>query len=221
MVAWLSAIENAKAGGDLPYWNQNGTLGDTVSQNNIPNAQWWLYNWYSSLTGHTVNVTSPYGNTDNTLQAVAALDAAKRQARIILGGGPAATANVLVKNIDPKIFGSSVHASVYADGWSGMTGAAAAPSRIYDGDVAVNSGGTVSLPVTINGPAGDVANCTAAGARVPGKIGNAVSLCGNNEYVQLPGQHRVRPARLHGLSLGEPLGRPRLVARVRLRHRHQ
>ncbi|MBV9445911.1 MAG: hypothetical protein JO345_08455 [Streptosporangiaceae bacterium] len=186
MVAWLSAIENAKVGGDLPYWNQNGSLGDTVSQNNIPNGQWWLYHWYSSLTGHTVSVAPPSGNTDNTLQAVAALDTAKRQARIILGGGPAANANVLIRNIDPKTFGTSVHASIYQDDWSGMTGAAAAPSRIYDGNVTVSPGGTVSLPVTVNGPAGNIANCTATGARVAGKIGNAVKLCGNNEYVQLP-----------------------------------
>ena len=186
MVAWLSAIENAKVGGDLPYWNQNGTLGDTVSQNNIPNGQWWLYHWYSSLTGHTVSVTPPSGNTDNALQAVAALDAVKRQARIILGGGPAATANILIRNVDPKTFGSSVHASIYQDDWSGMTGAAAAPSRIYDGDATVNPDGTVSLPVTINGPAGNITNCTATGARVAGKIGNAVKLCGNNEYVQAP-----------------------------------
>jgi hypothetical protein len=186
MVAWLSAIENAKVGGDLPYWNQNGSLGDTVSQNNIPNGQWWLFHWYSSLTGHTVNVTPPSGNTDNALQAVAALDAAKRQARIILGGGPAATANVLIRNIDQKTFGSSVHAAIYQDGWSGMTGAAAAPSRIYDGNVPVHPDGTVSLPVTVNGPAGNIAGCTATGARVTGKIGNAVKLCGNNEYVQVP-----------------------------------
>ena len=89
MVAWLSALEAEKVGGDLAYWNINGTLGDSVAQQNIPNAQWWLYNWYSSLSGHTVAVTTPDGNTDDTLQGLATLDTAKRQARIIMGGGPA------------------------------------------------------------------------------------------------------------------------------------
>jgi len=182
MVAWLSAIENAKVGGDLPYWNQNGTLGDTVSQNNIPNGQWWLYNWYSSLTGHTVAVTPPDGNADNTLQAVAALNDTERQARIILGGGPAENANVLIKNVS---FGNTVHATILDDQWSGMTGAAAAPASVYDGDLPVTNG-DVTVPVDITGPSNDLANCTATGDRVAGKIGNALKLCGNNEYVKLP-----------------------------------
>ena len=76
MVAWLSALEAEKVDGDLAYWNINGTLGDSVAQQDIPNAQWWLYNWYSSLSGHTVAVTTPDGNTDDTLQGLATLDTA-------------------------------------------------------------------------------------------------------------------------------------------------
>jgi Concanavalin A-like lectin/glucanases superfamily len=186
MVSWLSALEGAKVGGDLPYWNINGTLGDSVSGNNIPNGQWWLYNWYSSLTGHTVQVTPPQGDTDNTLQGLASLDPAKRQARIILGGGPAATADVVVKNISPEIFGHTVHATIEQDNWSGMTGAAAQPSRVLDTNLPVGSDGSVTLPVNIPGPEGDSSNCDATGPRVPGKIGNAVKLCGNGEYVSLP-----------------------------------
>ncbi len=86
MVAWLSALEAEKVDGDLAYWNINGTLGDSVAQQNIPNAQWWLYNWYSSMSGHTVAVTPPDGNTDDTLQGLATLNPAQRQARIIMGG---------------------------------------------------------------------------------------------------------------------------------------
>jgi hypothetical protein len=42
-----------------------------------------------------------------------------------------------------------------------------------------------SGPVTDN-PASGGAPCTDTGARVPGEIGNALSLCGTNEYVSLP-----------------------------------
>ena len=185
MVSWLSAIEGSKVGGDLPYWNINGSLSDSVSGNNIPNGQWWLYNWYSSMTGHTVQVTAPQGNTDNTLQGVATLDPAKRQARIIMGGGPAGTANVVVNHVSPAIFGQSVHATVEQDDWSGMTGASAQPARVFDADVPVSSDGSVSLPVDITGPPG-ASGCTATGPRAPGKIGSALKLCGNGEYVSLP-----------------------------------
>jgi hypothetical protein len=190
MVAWLSALEAAKVDGDLAYWNINGTLGDSVAQQNIPNAQWWLYNWYSSMTGHTVAVTPPHGNTDDTLQGLATLDPAKRQARIILGGGAAGPEGVTVNHIDPALFGSSVHATVLQDRWSGMTGAAAQPTRTFDGDLPVGPGGSVTLPVTDgsqgDGAGGNAASCHATGPRVPGKIGSALALCGNNEYVSLP-----------------------------------
>src|SRR5450756_1905120 len=188
--AVLAALEAEKVDGDLAYWNINGSLGDSTAQQNIPNAQWWLYNWYSSMTGTAVAVTPPQGNTDDTLQGVATLDKAKRQARIILGGGAAGPAGVTVKNIPPAIFGSTVHATVLQDRWSGMTGAAAQPARTFDGDVRVGAGGSITLPVTSgdegDGAGGNAASCTATGPRVPGKIGNALSLCGNDEYVNLP-----------------------------------
>ena len=154
MVAWLSALEAEKVDGDLAYWNINGSLGDSVAQQNIPNAQWWLYNWYSSMTGHTVAVTPPHGNTDDTLQGLATLDPARRQARIILGGGAAGPEGVTVTHIDPALFGHSVHATVLQDRWSGMTGAAAQPTRTFDGDVPVSSDGSITLPVT-DGSQGD------------------------------------------------------------------
>ena len=190
MVAWLSALEAEKVDGDLAYWNINGSLGDSVAQQNIPNAQWWLYNWYSSMSGDKVAVTSPEGNTDDTLQGLATLDRQKRQARIILGGGPAGPEGVTVDHIDPAVFGKTVHATIFQDRWSGMTGAAAEPARTFDADVPVGSDGSVTLPVTDgtqgDGAGGTAATCDATGPRVPGRIGNAVSLCGNNEYVSLP-----------------------------------
>jgi hypothetical protein len=190
MVAWLSALEAEKVDGDLAYWNINGSLGDSVAQQNVPNAQWWLYNWYASMSGDTVAVTSPDGNTDDTLQGLATLDTANRQARIIMGGGPAGPEGVTVKDISPAIFGRTVHATVFQDRWSGMTGAAAQPTRTLDEDVPVGPDGSITLPVTSgdqgDGTGGNAASCHATGARVPGKIGSALALCGNNEYVSLP-----------------------------------
>ena len=80
-----------KVDGDLPYWNINGTLGDSTAQQNVPNGQWWLYNWYSQLSGDTVQVTPSQDNPDYTMQGLATLDRAQRQARVIMGGGPPGT----------------------------------------------------------------------------------------------------------------------------------
>ena len=186
MVAYQSAIEDTKTDADLPYWNINGTLSDSVVRNNIPNAQWWLYNWYSSLTGDTARVTAPHGNTDYTLQGLATVDRAKRQARVIFGGGPAGHASVDVQHIDPAIFGRTVHVTLLRNRWTGMTGAAAQPTRIMDADMPVSSDGSISIPVDTTGPQTDVSGCAATGSRVTGVLGTALHLCGNGEYVSLP-----------------------------------
>ena len=105
---------------------------------------------------------------------------------MIFGGGAAGQDNLVVQHIDPAIFGRTAHVTLLRDNWSGMTGAAPQPARILDTDVPVGSDGSITLPVDNPGPPGDVADCTATGPRVAGKLGNALSLCGNGEYVSLP-----------------------------------
>jgi hypothetical protein len=185
MVPWLSALEDTKVDGDLAYWNINGSLGDSVAQQNVPNAQWWLYRWYAAMTGQTVQVTPPQGDADNTMQGLATVDTGKRQARVILGGGPPGQSAVTVKNISRAVFGRTVHATVEQDRWSGTVGAAAQPARMLDMDLPVGADGTVTLPID-NGTPPAATGCAATGSRVTGRLGNAVALCGNGEYVTLP-----------------------------------
>ncbi|MCX5247692.1 RICIN domain-containing protein [Streptomyces sp. NBC_00201] len=151
MVQWIAAIEDEKVDGNLPYWNINGNLGDSAAAQNTPNAQWWLYNWYSSMSGNTVKVTGAANNAAYTLQGVASLDTAKKQARVILaGGGTSGDSNTVIKNIDPAVFGSTVHVSVFQDRYSGYIGAAATPTRLSDADVAVGSDGSITVPITLD-----------------------------------------------------------------------
>ncbi|WP_200301249.1 RICIN domain-containing protein [Streptomyces adelaidensis] len=151
MVQWIAALEDKKVDGNLPYWNINGNLGDSAAAQNTPNAQWWLYNWYSSMSGDTVQVTGAESNAAFTLQGLASLDTAKKQARVILaGGGTSGDSNTVIKNIDPAVFGSTVHVSVFQDRYSGYIGAAATPTRLSDADVAVGSDGSITLPITLD-----------------------------------------------------------------------
>ncbi|MDX3116108.1 RICIN domain-containing protein [Streptomyces scabiei] len=152
MVQWIAGLEDEKVDGNLPYWNINGNLGDSAAAQNTPNAQWWLYNWYSSMKGgDTVKVTSTGADAAYTLQGVASLDAVKKQARVILaGGGTSGASSTVIENIDPAVFGSTVHVSVFQDRYSGYIGAAATPTRLSDADVAVGSDGSITLPLTLD-----------------------------------------------------------------------
>jgi hypothetical protein len=152
MVQWIAGIEDEKVDGNLPYWNLNGNLGDSAAAQNTPNAQWWLYNWYSSMSGgDTVKVTGAASNAAYTLQGLASLDTAKKQARVILpGGGTSGASDTVIKKIDPGVFGTTVHVSVFQDRYSGYIGAAATATRLSDADVAVGSDGSITVPVTLD-----------------------------------------------------------------------
>jgi hypothetical protein len=56
---------------------------------------------------------------------------------------------------------------------------------MLDTDLPVGADGTVTVPVD-NGTPPTGTGCTATGARVAGRLGNALALCGNGEYVALP-----------------------------------
>ena len=104
VVQWVSAIEESKIDADLAYWNIDGNLNDSAVEANKGNGQWWLFNAYGQMSGHTVQVTAPHPNQQYTLQGVATLDKDKKQSRAIFGG-KSGDADVVFENIDPKLFG--------------------------------------------------------------------------------------------------------------------
>nr|WP_055414094.1 MULTISPECIES: hypothetical protein [Streptomyces] len=147
VMQWVSAIEESKIDADLAYWNIDGNLNDSAVEANKGNGQWWLFNAYGQMSGHTVQVTAPHPNQQYTLQGVATLDEGKRQSRTLFGG-KSGDADVVFKNIDPKLFGSTVHATVQEIPWTGQVGDSAQPLRLADRELAVGADGSVTLPMT-------------------------------------------------------------------------
>ncbi|MGA5200686.1 cellulosome protein [Streptomyces variegatus] len=147
VVQWVSAIEESKIDADLAYWNIDGNLNDSAVDANKGNGQWWLFNAYGQMSGHTVKVTAPHPNQQYTLQGVATLDDKKKQSRAIFGG-KSGDADVVFQNIDSKLFGKTVHATVQEIPWTGQVGDSAQPLRLADQEVQVGADGTVTLPMT-------------------------------------------------------------------------
>ncbi|BEL12789.1 Ig-like domain-containing protein [Actinoplanes sichuanensis] len=142
MIQWISAIEESKVDADIAYWNIDGNLSDSAVQANRGNGQWWLYNAYGGMTGDTVRVTPPYPGRNYSLQGVASLDKAKKQARAIFGGATSA-GYIRFDNV-PKSFGKNVHAWIREIPWTGQVGDSAQPRllaerdfKVVDGSVAV------------------------------------------------------------------------------------
>ncbi|NNN30625.1 cellulosome protein [Streptomyces sp. S3(2020)] len=147
VIQWVSAIEESKIDADLAYWNIDGNLNDSAVDANKGNGQWWLFNAYGQMSGRTVKVTAPHPNQQYTLQGVATLDKGKKQSRAIFGG-KSGDADVVFDNIDPKLFGKTVHATVQEIPWTGQVGDSAEPLRLADQEVTVGADGTVTLPMT-------------------------------------------------------------------------
>lgn len=147
VVQWVSAIEESKIDADLAYWNIDGNLNDSAVEANKGNGQWWLFNAYGQMSGHTVQVTAPHPNVQYTLQGVATLDEAKRQSRALFGG-QRGDADIVFENVAPDVFGRAVHATVQEIPWTGQVGDSAQPLRLADQELTVGANGSVTLPMT-------------------------------------------------------------------------
>ncbi|MHC5904027.1 carbohydrate-binding protein [Streptomyces sp. S6] len=145
MIQWIAAIEESKVDADMAYWNIAGNLNDSAVGANRANGQWWLLHAYGTLTGDTVQVTAPHPDVQYTLQGVAVLDRARRQSRVLFGGGEGA-AEIAVTGIDPAVFGTAVHARLEEIPWTGQLGASAQPLRLLDTELPVTDGRVV-LPL--------------------------------------------------------------------------
>ncbi|MBV1855210.1 carbohydrate-binding protein [Catellatospora tritici] len=149
LVQYVARFENSKVDGCLAYWTTAGGLNDLVTRNSQATGGWWLYKWYGELTGNTVGVTPP--SPSSSLQGLAALDAAKKQARVILGGNNPASGtydtNVVVKGFGAASYlGTSVHAMVFGVDTTGLN-ASSGQYLVTEGDFTV-SGGQITVPLT-------------------------------------------------------------------------
>ncbi|GLH96820.1 LamG-like jellyroll fold domain-containing protein [Phytohabitans aurantiacus] len=147
MIQWVSAIEESKVDADIAYWNIDGNLSDSAVQANRGNGQWWLLHAYAQMSGHTVKVTPQFPNVSYTMQGVATVDEAKRQARALFGG---ASGEGVVTFQNAGMFGTTAHVIVQEIPWTGQIGDSPQPEvvaefdqRVSDGTVTVDFGGVL------------------------------------------------------------------------------
>ncbi|WP_437583291.1 hypothetical protein ACSAGD_13515 [Paramicrobacterium sp. CJ85] len=161
MIQWISAIEDSKVDAMIAFWNINGNLSDSAVQSNRANGQWWLYNAYAQMTGHTVSLTPPSPGENYTLQGVSSLDEEKRTSRTIIGGA-SGNAPVDFVNVPRDVFGDTVRVAVRQIPWTGQLGDSAQPTllgeqilSVRDGKVTIDFGGD-QLPKLIESSAYEI-----------------------------------------------------------------
>ncbi|KAI8812368.1 carbohydrate binding family 6 [Cladochytrium replicatum] len=142
LVQFIARFENSKVDGCLAYWTTAGGLNDLVTHNNQATGAWWLYKWYSDMTGNTITVLTP--SVGSSLQGVASVDSSKKQVRVIFGGNnPAAgtySTSITLKGLSSTGFlGSTVHATMWGVDTSGLD-PSTGPYVLSESDYAVSSG---------------------------------------------------------------------------------
>ncbi|MFK0284239.1 RICIN domain-containing protein [Streptomyces sp. NPDC090499] len=132
---------------ELAFWNHYGTLGDTLTDTGgSPNGAYWLYKWYGDMSGNML-VTTPPAQTG--IDGFAARNAAGNQISVVSGGCTGSCAVTVNGLSSLSAFGSTVHVKLEYTPSKGRTTAVSGPVTISDTDYAV-SGGSVTVPVTMN-----------------------------------------------------------------------
>jgi hypothetical protein len=140
LVQWMARFEESKVDACLAYWTDAGSLNNLVTRDNYNKATgaWWLYCWYGGLTGHTLKVTPPEPDSQG-LQGLAALDPAKKQARILLGGGAGNFQLAITGFKAAPYFENQVHAVVWETAYTGFA-STGGPRAILEGEYPIVDG---------------------------------------------------------------------------------
>ena len=146
LIQWIVRFENSKVDACLAYWTDAGSLNNLVARDNYNQATgaWWLYRWYGGMTGDTLKVTPPDQNAEG-LQGLAALDKAKKQACILLGGCTGDVQIVVTGFESAPYFGNEVHVTAWITEYTALN-PSEGPSLVMDRNIAV-TGGQLIIPV--------------------------------------------------------------------------
>lgn len=145
---WISVFEEKDTAGCRAYWRTANNMNDLTGDYNSPNADWWVYKWYTEMLGQELSVVS---SDSSVLRGTASFNAEDAALDVIYAGASSNGdgAKIVVQDI-AAAFGevSSVHMRVESVDFVGLTGEACEPYLLFDGDVAV-TGNAVEWADTI------------------------------------------------------------------------
>ncbi|SMH49031.1 hypothetical protein SAMN06295885_3194 [Rathayibacter oskolensis] len=139
IVQWLAMFEDKKVDAQTAYWTFAGNLNDNMAKNNDANGAWWMLKWYADMSGNTVALTPPSLNVADTVQGIATVDTAKKEAEVVFGGG-SKNVHLDLANLPTSVFGSTVDVQVREAEWTGQEGAAQSPKVVASQRVTLGSG---------------------------------------------------------------------------------
>ncbi len=164
LVKWLSMLEDWDIAGCMAYWGMADTLNEMAADQFNPNSTWWLYHWYSLMTGtqraYIFNdnpdatqeeKAEAFYNMEDTYYGLTSYDEENNIAYTLFGGSTLETTEtVKLINLDATNLegeNGAVYVQVYGVGYSGQMGITSQPELIYEGPVQVVDN-TLTVTVT-------------------------------------------------------------------------
>jgi len=153
LVNWLAIYDEKDVYASLPYWGLANSLNELAATANKPNGGWWVYRWYSQMQGKKVEMTRENtslpasSNKGDSLYGLTSIDA-DNQTVYSLFGGHDGTQVVRLKNLKEQVSfadAKSAHVKIYQSKYTGHQGFAYETPVVFEGDVAFNNVGTLSL----------------------------------------------------------------------------
>lgn len=165
LVKWLSMLEDQDISGCMAYWGLANTLNEMAADQFNPNSTWWLYHWYSQMTGtqrayifnNNPNATEEekaeaFYNLEDTYYGLTSYDEDNNIAYSLFGGSTLEeNETIRLTNMDATALAGvngAVNVKVYGVSYSGQMGITSQPQVIYDGPVQVVDN---TLTVTVTG----------------------------------------------------------------------
>lgn len=144
MLKHIAQIENSKVYANQAYWLLADNLCNTAADYNTPNSAWWVYRWYTNMSGETMKCEiSDILHSDlekalkgkrepryTQLLGVGALSDGKDKIDILVSGTDYNSC-VKVKNLkDTALYGEKVRVTVTSVTYQGIAGEVYAPEKV-------------------------------------------------------------------------------------------
>ncbi|WEO93484.1 RICIN domain-containing protein [Streptomyces sp. FXJ1.172] len=148
LIGYVAKFERAGVhDAELAFWNHYGTLGDTLTDTGgAPNGSYWMYKWYGDMSGSML-VTTPPAQTG--IDGIASLNGSGNRISVVAGGCTGSCAVTVGGLSSLPAFGNTVHVKLEYTPSTGRTTASPGPVTVSDADYTV-SGGSITVPVTMN-----------------------------------------------------------------------
>ncbi len=141
-VKWISRLEKQDAYGCVAYWRLANNLSDCVADDVMPNANYWVYNFYASMKGKELDVKEwdiLHSNVENYLKGkeplmnkgfIGLASFSEDEEKIyIMTSGENIDSKVRIKNLSESIFpnGEKLTVKISSVSFNGLGGEVISP----------------------------------------------------------------------------------------------